>query len=211
MDLKSVVILNNFLYSACLQYETFIDWWRKESPLWLNCSTISPFSRYDRKKNLQKFTFDNFQRIKQNKFNVFKRREFSIHLSRIPVNKGIKSRHGWTKYSDLYEIVHPSLVLISLCLLTGAECGKGTEKRATKNVQLVLQHCCKTSWKAMVRVLPLTFKPFNNVICCIKTGLMWVVKRATSLFNSFCSKVARQVVRFLLPVFPYLNSYEVIV
>ena len=30
------------------------------------------------KKNLQKFTFDNFQRIKQNKFNVFKRREFSI-------------------------------------------------------------------------------------------------------------------------------------
>ena len=41
-------------------------------------------------------------------------------LSRIPVNKGIKSRLGWTKYSDLYEIVHPSLGLISLCLLTGA-------------------------------------------------------------------------------------------
>ena len=162
------------------------------------------------KKNLQKFTFDNFQRIKQDKFNVFKRREFSIHLSRIPVNKGIKSRLGWTNYSDLYETIYPSLDLISLCLLTGAECAKGTEKRATKNVQLVLQHCCKTSWKAMVRVLPLTFKPFNNMICC-KTGLVWVVKRATSLFNSFCSKVARQVVRFLLPVFPYLNSYEVIV
>ena len=44
---------------------------------------------------------------------------------RIHVNKGIKSRLGWTKYSDLYEIVHPSLDLISLCLLTGAECGKG--------------------------------------------------------------------------------------
>ena len=28
-------------------------------------------------------------------------------------------------YSDLYEIVHPNLVLISLCLLTGALCGKG--------------------------------------------------------------------------------------
>ena len=53
----------------------FIDWWTKESPFWLNCSTITPFSRYDRKKNSEKFTFDNFQRIKQHKF---KRREFSI-------------------------------------------------------------------------------------------------------------------------------------
>ena len=29
-----------------------------------------------------------------------------------------------------------------------------------------------------------------------------MVKRATSLFNLFCSNVARQVARFLLPVFP---------
>ena len=43
-----------------------------------------------------------------------------IDLSRIPVNKGTNSRFRWTKYSDLYEIVHLSLVLISLCLLTGA-------------------------------------------------------------------------------------------
>ena len=113
----------------------------------------------------------------------------------------------------------------------------------------------------MLRVLPTTFKPVNNLICC-KTGLMWVpwvpevflacggnfrcwpkadtssavgrsherrhykdltetgnrtrkvsgtqgmmwvVKRATSLFNSFCSNVARQVACFLLPVFPCLN------
>ena len=49
----------------------------------------------------------------------------SIDLSRIPVNKGIKSRLGWTKYSDLYEIVHQSLDLISSCLLTGEECRKG--------------------------------------------------------------------------------------
>ena len=47
-----------------------------------------------------------------------------IYLFCIPVNKGIKSRLGWTKYSDLYEIVHPSLDLIFLCLLTEAECGK---------------------------------------------------------------------------------------
>ena len=31
----------------------------------------------------------------------------------------------WTKYSDLYEIVHQSLNLISLCLLMVAEYGKG--------------------------------------------------------------------------------------
>ena len=80
----------------------------------------------------------------------------------------------------------------------------GTEKRATKNVQPVLHHCCKISLIAILRVLPPMFKPVNNLICC-KTGLMWVVKRATSLFNSFCSNVAKQVARFLLPVFPYLT------
>ena len=56
----------------------------------------------------------------------------------------------------------------------------------------------------MLRVLPPMVKPVNNMIFC-KTGLMWVVKRATSLFNSFCSNVARQVACFLLPVFPYLK------
>ena len=48
-----------------------------------------------------------------------------INLSRIPVNKGIKSRLGRTKFSDLYEIVHPSLDLITSYFLTGEECGKG--------------------------------------------------------------------------------------
>ena len=52
-------------------------------------------------------------------------RALFIDLSRIPVNKGIKSRLGWTKHSDLYEILLLSLDLNFLCLLTGAECGKG--------------------------------------------------------------------------------------
>ena len=34
------------------------------------------------------------------------------------------------------------------------------------------------------RVLPPTFKPVINLIHC-KTGLMWMVKRATSIFNCF--------------------------
>ena len=33
---------------------------------------------------------------------------------------------------------------------------------------------------------------------------MWVVKHATSLFNSFCSNVANQVALLLLPVLPHL-------
>ena len=59
----------------------------------------------------------------------------------------------------------------------------------------------------MLRVLPLTFKPVSNLICR-KIGFMWVVKRTTSLFDSFCSNVAKQVARFLLPVFPYLYGLQ---
>ena len=44
------------------------------------------------------------------------------------------------------------------------------------------------------------FKPVNKLIFC-KTGLMWVVKRSTSLFNSFCSNVAKQVERFFVARF----------
>ena len=45
-------------------------------------------------------------------------------------------------------------------------------KTGNSNVQLVLQNCCWTSWKAMLRVLPPTsVKPVNNLICC-KTGLV---------------------------------------
>ena len=83
---------------------------------------------------------------------------------------------------------------------------KGTEKRATKNAQLVLQYCYKTSWVVVLRVFPPTFTPVNNLICC-QTGLMWVVKREALLFNSFFSNVAGQVARVLLHVFFrfYLN------
>ena len=44
---------------------------------------------------------------------------------RIHVNRGTNLKLGWTKYNDWYETIYPSLDLISLCLLTGAECGKG--------------------------------------------------------------------------------------
>ena len=54
----------------------------------------------------------------------------------------------------------------------------------------------------MLRVLPPTFKPINNLICC-KTGLIWVVMRAISLFNSFWSVFAWQNAWFLWPIYPY--------
>ena len=43
--------------------------------------------------------------------------------------------------------------------------------RGNKNVQLVLHHCCKPSWKAMLHVLPPTFKPFSPQI---KVTASWV-------------------------------------
>ena len=62
----------------------------------------------------------------------------------------------------------------------------------------------------MLRVLQPMFKPVINQICC-KTGFTWVVKRATPLFHSFCSNVAKQVTCFLLPFFRILTHFDVVV
>ena len=50
--------------------------------------------------------------------------EYLIDPSLIPVNKGMRLG-GLTKFTDLYETVCSSLNLISLCVLTRMECGKG--------------------------------------------------------------------------------------
>ena len=52
-----------------------------------------------------------------------------IDLSHIPVNKGTNSRLVWTKYIDLYEVVHPSLALISLCLLNAGKVYRSLPER----------------------------------------------------------------------------------
>lgn len=44
-----------------------------------------------------------------------------LHFDRIPADKGIDWRLGFTKESDLYEFVHLSLNLVSLYLLVGVE------------------------------------------------------------------------------------------
>ena len=48
----------------------------------------------------------------------------------------------------------------------------GCSNTGSKNVQFVFQHCCKTSWIAMLRVSPPTFKPVSQQI-----WLMQVAKR----------------------------------
>ena len=53
-------------------------------------------------------------------------------------------------------------------------------------------------------VLSPTEKNLATFIVANKVG-MWEVKRATSPFNLFCSNVAKQEARFLLPVLLWLN------
>ena len=64
-----------------------------------------------------------------------------LYLLRIPVNKGTNAGLGWTKYSNLYEIVHPSIALTSLCLHTGAECKKGLLNFKMVRVNIPLRAC----------------------------------------------------------------------
>ena len=84
-------------------------------------------------------------------------------------------------------------------------------KTGNKNVQLVFQHCCKTSWTAMLPVLPSTNQTClatNQVAAgCRKTGFnalwsflqkkgdvkweMLLINRSKLLFNTFCSRFAR--------------------
>ena len=63
------------------------------------------------RENLKFFTLFKYVRtlVRVDKVSLLK---CPIDLFHIPLNKGIKSRLRWTKYSDLYEIVHPSLDLI---------------------------------------------------------------------------------------------------
>ena len=53
-------------------------------------------------------------------------RHFSYHFAHASgkPRHQLEPRFRWTKYSYSYAIVHPSLDLISFCLLTEAECGK---------------------------------------------------------------------------------------
>ena len=77
----------------------------------------------------------------------------------------------------------------------------GTVKQVTKNVHLVLRISLKTSWIAMLRVLsPMYGKKILAAWFVARQVRRWLVKRGTSLFNSFCSGIAKLVTGFLMPV-----------
>ena len=90
-----------------------------------------------------------------------------------------------------------SVDLINFCpfhIIHFSRCVKtGNKKRATCLATLL-----QNKLNSDVGVLPLTFKPVNKQFCC-KTGLMWVVKRTTSLFNLFCSNVQDKLHAFCCP------------
>ena len=72
-------------------------------------------------------------------------------------------------------------------------------------MQLVLQHCCTNELQSNVARFTTLIKYVLHQIRLL-TGLNVGGKTCNIAFqHSFCSNVAKQVVCFLLPVFPYLN------
>ena len=57
----------------------------------------------------------------------------------------------------------------------------------------------------MLHLFQPTFKPVDNLICW-KTGLMWVIKPATSLYSTpFLAMLQDKLRVFCCPFFPYLK------
>ena len=85
----------------------------------------------------------------------------------------------------------------NLMLISKIDCSslKATVKRATENLQLVLP---ENELNSVLRVLPPSFLPFfqQKRIQIVVVFFACMVKRKTSLFNSFCTNVAKQVARF---------------
>ena len=69
-------------------------------------------------------------------------------------------------------------------------------KMSKKNMQLVLQHCCKKTWKAKLRVLPPTFKPFLQQIGLLQVAQIlpsdWIKWRGSRAihgsYDTCCNK-----------------------
>ena len=88
----------------------------------------------------------------------------------------------------------------------------GAEELLTKNEQLVLQHCRakEVEWRCCAFYRP-DIKPVLQQIRLL-TGLNMggKTRNISSLFNSFCSNVAKQVALFFCPFFRILISWPVL-
>ena len=94
-------------------------------------------------------------------------------------------------------------ICVSRVLLDGLQ-KRETARSLNENVQLVLPNLGQNELKSGVACFTIDVQTCQQPDL-LQDRLMWVVKRATPLFNSFCSNVARQVACFLLRVFPCLN------
>ena len=94
-----------------------------------------------------------------------------------PLNKRTDSRLGLTKHSDLYEmiIVHPSLDLFSLCVLSGVECRKSLQ-------DLQFSHWPSTTHLLRFRVLLRVNNPSNK--CFITRHITNLFRPTLHLFDS---------------------------
>ena len=77
---------------------------------------------------------------------------------------------------------------------------KVRKKQATKNVQLVLPLCFKQVQERCCVFYHLRKKTLQPDLLHARQVRRWVIKRATSPFNSFCSSVSKLITGFLLPV-----------
>ena len=76
------------------------------------------------------------------------------------VNLGLESRSQETR-DQVFPVVHwhyDSTIVRFIHQNYFGPCKRVYGKTGSKNVQPVLQHCCKTSWNATMLVLPITFK-----------------------------------------------------
>ena len=69
------------------------------------------------------------------------------------IYKGTNSRLGWTKSSDLYEIVHPSLVLISLRFLVNWSMMRERSIASIRQLEILVTACASCHHCNLVYIL----------------------------------------------------------
>ena len=111
---------------------------------------------------------------------------------------GIKSIKGWFTHhqicgEDFVNTKNPARFFFNLASLL--RFGKTGNKKSATCLATLLQN----ELYGDVAQFSTHIKPVLQQIRLL-TGLNEVVKRATSLFNSFCSNVAKQVARFSVPL-----------
>ena len=69
----------------------------------------------------------------------------------------------------------------------------GYYKTGNKNVQLVLQHRCKTSWKTMLPVLTPTFKPIKTICSVSAISLPYAIACEQALLFGRVKRISREL------------------